>query len=229
MTFKALLLDLDDTLIDTRQGTRLALRDYHGALGGRVRIPLDEVAGIWDRSIKKHFPMYIRGELSFQDQRRWRIRDLFGRPDMADAEADSHFNDYLSHYASHYILFDDVLAFLDGLGDFPVAIVTNGAVEHQWIKIKATGLDSRIKTIVISEAVGLRKPQPEIFLHAARALGMAAEACLMVGDNYEADCIGARAAGMAAVYMDRFGSETGPGNRPDGIESISDMNGIRLT
>ena len=206
MTYGALLLDLDDTLLDTRQGTSLALRDFHGSHGVQIGISLEKVEAIWDRSIRTHFPRYIRGELTFQDQRRWRIRDIFARPDMGEAEADALFKAYLSHYAHHYILFDDVLPFLDGLKGFPVAIVTNGAEEHQWIKVRATGLDTRIKTIVISEAVGLRKPQREIFEYAARELGVAPEACLMVGDNYDADCLGALGAGMAAMRIDRFGT-----------------------
>lgn len=99
MNCGALLLDLDDTLIDTRQGTSLALRDFHGTHGHQIGIPCDQVEAIWDRSIKTHFPRYIRGDLSFQDQRRWRIRDIFGRPAMPEAEADALFNAYLSHYS----------------------------------------------------------------------------------------------------------------------------------
>ena len=224
MIFSALLLDLDDTLIDTRQGTRLALNDFHGTHGGQLAISRHEVEAIWDRSIKTHFPRYIRGELSFQDQRRWRIRDIFGRPDMGEAEADALFRAYLSHYAHHYILFDDVLSFLDGLKGLPVAIVTNGSEEHQWVKVRATGLDRRVKTIVISEAVGLRKPQKEIFEYAARQLGVAPEACLMVGDNHEADCLGALGAGMSALWIDRFGT----GTKPQGVRAISGLREIPI-
>jgi putative hydrolase of the HAD superfamily len=224
MTYGALLLDLDDTLIDTRQGTSLALRDFHGTHGNQIGIAPELVEAIWDRSIKTHFPRYIRGELSFQDQRRWRIRDIFGRPDMTDAEADALFDAYLSHYAHHYILFKDVLPFLDGLRGFPVAIVTNGAEAHQWIKLRATGLDTRVNTIIISEVVGFRKPQKEIFLLAARELGVAPEACLMAGDNYEADCLGALEAGMAAVLIDRFGT----GIKPDGpIAKVDGLDALR--
>lgn len=236
MKYDALLLDLDDTLLDTRQGTRLALRDFHGTHGDQIGIPRNQVEAIWDRSIRTHFPRYIRGELSFQDQRRWRIRDIFARPEMSEAEADVLFKAYLSHYAHHYILFDDVLPFLDGLKGFPVAIVTNGAEEHQWIKVRATGLDARIKTIVISEAVGWRKPQREIFEYAARELGVAPEACLMVGDNYDADCLRALGAGMAALWIDRFRTGTGPLDSEQGVKAgraekvrvISELGGIGI-
>src|SRR4051794_7053614 len=127
MTPQALLLDLDDTLIDTREGTRLALRDFHGAYGHLMAATLEDAMARWERGIKLHFPRYVRGEISFQEQRRGRIREIFSRPDMPEAEADQLFDAYLEHYAGHYILFPDVEGFLESLGSMPVAIVTNGS------------------------------------------------------------------------------------------------------
>jgi putative hydrolase of the HAD superfamily len=224
---KALLLDLDDTLIDTREGTRLALRDFHGTHGHLMIGGLADSEAAWDRGIKLHFPRYVRGEISFQEQRRGRIREIFARPDMPEAEADRLFRIYLDHYAGHYLLFDDVVGFLEGLSGTPVAIVTNGSVEHQTLKLKITGLDQRVPVIVISEGVGLRKPQKEIFEYAARALGVAPGDCLMVGDNYEVDCLGAQSAGMQAAWINRFGSDFIP-DGGTGIGAISSLRSLVL-
>jgi putative hydrolase of the HAD superfamily len=221
---KALLLDLDDTLIDTREGTRLALRDFHGSHGHLMIGGLAEAEAAWERGIKLHFPRYVCGEISFQEQRRGRIREIFARPDMPEAEADRLFRAYLDYYAGHYLLFDDVAGFLEGLAGMPVAIVTNGSVDHQTLKLRATGLDRRVPVIVISEGVGLRKPQKEIFEYAARALGVAPADCLMVGDNYEVDCLGAQGAGMRAVWINRFGSDF----LPDGKSGIGSISGLRF-
>jgi putative hydrolase of the HAD superfamily len=220
---QALLLDLDDTLLDTRQGTRLALRDFHGTHGHLMGVGLEEAEDRWERGIKVHFPRYVRGEISFQDQRRGRVREIFAKPDLTDAASDALFETYLRHYGSHYILFDDVLEYLDGLAGLPVAIVTNGSADHQLLKVRATGLSERVKTLVISEAVGLRKPQREIFLYAARELGADPAGCLMVGDNFEVDCLGALAAGMTAVWMDRFGD----GRKPEGADAVRTVKGLR--
>jgi HAD superfamily hydrolase (TIGR01549 family) len=84
---------------------------------------------------------------------------------------------------NHLILFDDVLPFLDALDGMPVAIVTNGSEEQQMTKMRTTGLGERVKTVVISEAVGLRKPDRRIFLHAARLLGVEPKDCVMVGEK----------------------------------------------
>src|SRR4051812_47681064 len=95
---KAILLDLDDTLIDTRTGTRLALKDYHGSHGHLMGGGLERLEALWDLGIKRHFPRYVSGEISFQDQRRWRLREVFERPEMPDAEADDLFQGYMRHY-----------------------------------------------------------------------------------------------------------------------------------
>jgi HAD superfamily hydrolase (TIGR01509 family) len=53
--------------------------------------------------------------------------------------------------------------------------------------------------IVISGEVGLRKPEPEIFLLAAERVGLAPVECVFV-DDMEPNIIGARELGMTAVH-----------------------------
>lgn len=56
---------------------------------------------------------------------------------------------------------------------------------------------------VYSFESGHRKPEPEIFLDALERAGLDPEEVLMVGDNLQADCIGARTIGMQAALIDR--------------------------
>lgn len=57
--------------------------------------------------------------------------------------------------------------------------------------------------LAVSEAVGIRKPRPEIFEHALEQLGTTAAETVHVGDNLEADVGGASAVGMRTVWIDR--------------------------
>lgn len=66
------------------------------------------------------------------------------------------------------------------------------------------------ETVVCSTEVGLMKPDPRIFALAARRLEVAAEAVWYVGDSYWADVLGARAAGMTPVWLDRDGAVERP-------------------
>ena len=82
-------------------------------------------------------------------------------------------------------------------------IVTNGTVEQQERKLRHTGLDREVAGWVISEGVGLRKPDPEIFRFAATRAGQPLDGAWMIGDSAEADISGARDAGLPGVWLHR--------------------------
>jgi putative hydrolase of the HAD superfamily len=76
--------------------------------------------------------------------------------------------------------------------------------------IRRCGLDRDIDAAVCSAQVGYRKPHPEMLRLAARAIGVPASEALAVGDTYDADVVGARAAGMDAVLLVRDGVTSAP-------------------
>jgi putative hydrolase of the HAD superfamily len=57
--------------------------------------------------------------------------------------------------------------------------------------------------IIVSGAVNRRKPHPEIFKKALQELGVTAEETVFVGDTVDADVIGAKAAGMKTIFIER--------------------------
>ncbi|MEA2646647.1 MAG: hypothetical protein QOE92_1730 [Chloroflexota bacterium] len=75
--------------------------------------------------------------------------------------------------------------------------------------------------IVSSVGAGAMKPDPRIFQLALRRLGVAAADAWHVGDNYWADVMGARAAGLSPVLVDRDGSVP----RPD-CAAIARLDGL---
>lgn len=87
----------------------------------------------------------------------------------------------------------------------PWGIVTNGS-PTQINKVRALGLEDRARCVVISEVVGVRKPNPEIFRNAALEIGADPGRVLFVGDHPEADILGAAAVGMSTAWL-RHGRE----------------------
>lgn len=65
------------------------------------------------------------------------------------------------------------------------------------------GLNPYFDTLVVSDVVGFHKPDPRIFDVALEALQVPPEEAIHVGDDYEADVQGARAAGIKPVLLDR--------------------------
>ncbi|MFD2763033.1 HAD family hydrolase [Micromonospora eburnea] len=94
------------------------------------------------------------------------------------------------------------LRIADDAGWVPV-VVTNGVVRQQDAKIRRTGLDRYIADWVISEEVGVSKPNPRIFALAARRARMPLRGAWVIGDSPEADIGGASALGLPSVWLHR--------------------------
>jgi putative hydrolase of the HAD superfamily len=121
--------------------------------------------------------------------------------------------------------FADVAGALDVLGDrFALAVVTNGASCLQREKLAASGLADRFDAVVVSGELGSAKPDPAVFAHALRALGAEPAEAVMVGDSLSNDVDGALAAGLGAVWVNRDGRPRPP-DRPNLVE-VADLAGI---
>jgi HAD superfamily hydrolase (TIGR01509 family) len=87
-----------------------------------------------------------------------------------------------------------------------LGVVSNGISDVQYQKIETLGLRGLFDCVLLSEEVGVRKPDPLIFWLAAQGLGVKPQECLHVGDSYEADVVGATRAGMHACWFNPAGA-----------------------
>ena len=94
----------------------------------------------------------------------------------------------------------EVLTTLKSNG-FRIGVVTNGEDYGQNRKVDYLGLRNYVDSIVISGAVGCKKPDPAIFDHACRELEVEASQCWFVGDHPMKDVVAARQVGMRAVWI----------------------------
>ncbi len=107
----------------------------------------------------------------------------------------------------HFALYDDAIPALERVraAGTPAYIVSN----HIWRLpevSEALGLSQYLAATLTSARVGYRKPHPKIFEAAIAVARGEATSMLYVGDNPTHDVLGARAAGMRAVLIDRRGS-----------------------
>ena len=80
-------------------------------------------------------------------------------------------------------------------------LITNGFQEVQHTKLSASGLEPYFETLTVSEEVGVKKPNPGIFLFALKKAQAKVEESLMIGDEMAVDIDGARAVGMDQVLF----------------------------
>ncbi|EJQ51851.1 2-haloalkanoic acid dehalogenase [Bacillus wiedmannii] len=84
---------------------------------------------------------------------------------------------------------------------FKIGIITNGSTHRQKAKIINTNLNNYFDTIIISEEVGLSKPDKRIFELALNKLNVQPEDVLFIGDDLEKDIAGPQNANINGVWF----------------------------
>ena len=122
-------------------------------------------------------------------------------------------------------LFPETLAVLSDLraAGGQLCLLTNGDADLQRRKAVGSGLLPLLDHVVISGELGIGKPEPGIFAHALGLCGARPEEAVMVGDSLERDVSGAAAAGVRAVWLDRFGEG---GTPPGAWRVLPDLRGL---
>jgi putative hydrolase of the HAD superfamily len=122
--------------------------------------------------------------------------------------------DYFERVAQFAVAYPDALETLQELSmSYTLGIVTNGPALLQQQVIEQLGLYWHCQSLLISEAVGLRKPDPAIFEMALVEVEARASETFFVGDHIENDIIGSRNAGLQPVLF---------GSKREGVPSFSD-------
>lgn len=184
--FDAVLFDLDGLLVDTEALLHQADLDLFAEIGvpKEVAAPfLAEITGtvaavIWER-IAETFP---QADVPAMKARRAALVDAAyaaGIPVIAGIP--------------------DVLDALDARG-IPYAVATNSERDRALYKLTRTDLLERVQAVVAYDDVAAPKPAPDVYLAAARALGVAPDRCLAFDDS-DTGVQAARAAGCCVVQV----------------------------
>lgn len=204
--WSAVLFDLDGTLLDHAGAVHDAIVHLVERHRATLSVTADEALACWRAAELRWFPRYLAGELSFTDQRRRRIGELWalaGAAPPSASAADTAFACYLSAYENSWRTYPDVIDALDRLAELRLAVVTNGDAHQQRSKLKRLGLIDRFDAVVVSSEVGVAKPHPAIFQFAADAVRTPRRRCVYVGDQPDSDAEAATAAGLHGVWLDR--------------------------
>ncbi|MGN8049124.1 HAD family hydrolase [Curtobacterium sp. 22159] len=207
---RAVCFDLDGTLFDHRGSARAGATHFLESLGVAATAPALES---WFAAEDEQFERWRSGELSFQEQRRERLRTVLPplgyRPPSDREGLDSLFDDYLTAYRASWRAFPESLSLLQELHrrGYRLGLLTNGVEEQQLDKLARTGLAGAFDAVCVSEGIGFQKPDERAFLTLAHKVGVDAFDCLFVGDSPAHDLAGARSAGMHGLLIDHYAEE----------------------
>jgi len=221
---------LDDTISSERSAAHVAaeLASDREVTPGELAVAyMDEAMGFWERlepGAAKPPSGAIRPSLWKAALRRYGIND----PALAKRLAAR----YDAVRIERVELFPETLPVLRELhGRYKMAIITNGFAETHDAKIARLDLSRFFDTVVLAGEMELAKPDPAVFQHAMRTLGVSAGESVMVGDRFDRDITGAHAAGMRAIWVNSRNEVMPVGVRPPEavIPTIAQLPGALVT
>lgn len=211
---RGVLLDVDDTLVDTRGAFRHALLRVADEYL-RDGLDPDEVVRFWREDRSGWYRAHTRGEISHREQRKQRANELhaaYGGPPMDDAAYDVWDAGFERHFREGWRAFPDAAPLLDAIEEagLPYGGVSNAGLEYQELKLAACGLE-RVPMFAGVDTFGVGKPDARVFHEGCRRLGLEPAQVAYVGDEPDVDAVGAADAGLTGIWIDR------PGARRDGF------------
>jgi putative hydrolase of the HAD superfamily len=154
------------------------------------------------------WPLVLAGQMTIEESQDERLRRLFvqyGEPFDA-VQVSTAGDHYRAAYARSQQPVAGVVTLLQRLKSLTqIGVVTNNLTAHQRTKLRICQIDHLVDFMVTSEDTGTSKPDPAIFEVALCRANCLPQEAVMIGDSWSADVLGAHAAGIRAIWLNRVG------------------------
>lgn len=191
---KAILFDLDNTLIDF---TKFKKKATYAAVKAMIKAGLKADQGELSKKLLEFYYSYgIESDDPFEQYMLKEFKQIDYRALAAGINA------YLHEKYIHLKPYPGVVETLRALKKkgLKLAVVSDGMRVKAWMRLNATGIDKYFDTVITFEDTGVKKPHRAPFLKACKQLKVKPKECLMVGDWPERDIEGAKRLGMKTCW-----------------------------
>ena len=210
MEIKHIFFDLDHTLWDFEKNSNLTFEQLFRR--HNIALALEDFLVVYAPINFAYWKKYREEKVSKEALRYGRLKDAFDALDfeVSDALIDQLAMEYIQVLPDYNHLFEGVFDLLDYLqSKYTLHIITNGFEEIQKLKLERSGIVHYFDQLITSESVGVKKPNPRVFEYALKKAGATAAESVMIGDNIEADIIGALNCGIASIHFDEAKESSG--------------------
>ncbi|KLN66560.1 MULTISPECIES: pyrimidine 5'-nucleotidase [Vibrio] len=195
MKYDWILFDADETLFhfDAFKGMQLMFS----------RKGINFTQGDFDYYQKVNKPLWVdyqNGAITAQELKHTRFQEWADKLETTTSELNSAF---LEAMADICTVLPGAKELMEALhGKTKMGIITNGFTDLQAIRLEKTGMSQYFEHVIISEEVGVAKPDKAIFSHALEKMGMPCKSrVLMVGDNQHSDILGGINFGIETCWL----------------------------
>ena len=219
---KHIFFDLDHTLWDFDRNSALTFEAIFKE--EKLAINLSVFLKNYVPINNDYWKLYRENKVTKEALRTGRLRDCFNcmKLDVSPDTIENLAGNYIKFLPNYNNLLDDTIEVLEYLTKkYRLHVITNGFEEVQHLKLKNSKIAEFFKSVTTSEEAGVKKPESQIFYLALKKAGAGPEESLMVGDNYEADILGAERVGMKTLFFDYYQLQK-PTERP-GIQKLNEL------
>jgi len=189
---KAILFDLDGTLLNRDQSVELFINEQYDRLYALLSyIPKDEYVS---RFIELDNRGYVWKDKVYQQ--------LISEFNIRSVTWEELLQDYIDNFKYHCVGFPHLHEMLKELKNHKIALgmITNGFGQFQMDNIKALDIEKYFDVILVSEWEGIKKPNPQIFINALKKLNVEPSESVFIGDHPENDVKAAQNVGMKGIW-----------------------------
>ncbi len=227
--YKHVFFDLDRTLWDFDAAAEVAFeRIYEKYNLKSLGIPsAHEFHEVYHPLNEQLWVLYRSDQITKDELNRIRFLKPLEHYGIHDVDLADHLSEDYVYWSPRIVrLVPGTMELLDYLKPkYHLHLITNGFQEVQHTKLSGSGLEPYFETLTVSEEVGVKKPNPEIFRYALKKAGATAEESLVIGDEMAVDIDGARAAGIDQILFNPSG-EVVEGERTFEVKSLLEIMGI---
>ena len=229
LKYKHVFFDLDRTLWDFDAAAEVAFeRIYDKYNLKNLGIPsAKEFHEVYHPLNEELWVLYRADKITKDELNRTRFMKPLEHYGIYNVELADHLSEDYVFWSPRIVrLVPGTMELLDYLKpNYHLHLITNGFQEVQHTKLSGSGLESYFDTLTVSEEVGVKKPNPDIFKYALRKAGAIPEESLMIGDEMAVDIDGARTAGMDTLFFNPSG-EISEGERTFEVRRLLEIKEI---
>ena len=224
--YKHLFFDLDRTLWDFDAAAEVAFERIYDKYDLKsLGIPsAHEFHEVYHPLNERLWELYRAEKITKSDLNRTRFEQPLAQYGIHDTALADHLSEDYVYLSPRIVrLVPGTMELLDYLKPkYHLHLITNGFQEVQHTKLSGSGLEPYFETLNVSEEVGVKKPNPEMFYYALRKANANAEESLVIGDEMAVDIDGARAAGIDQVFFNPSGQDV-EGERTFEVKSLLEI------
>ena len=202
--YKNLFIDLDDTIYDFSAASKESFMETYDLLHyERFFESFEHFYSIYEPYNLELWRIYGEGKITKEELNKRRYSHPLEVVGVYDQElADTFCREALSRIPTKNKLIDGATELLEYLRPkYNLYILSNGFKELQSHKMRTSGIDKYFDALILSEDIGVNKPNRELYEYALQKTESKLEESIMIGDMFDTDIVGAANIGMEQIYF----------------------------